>query len=90
MNTDKTEPWGILIVDKSQGWTSHDCIAVARRALGIKKIGHTGTLDPMATGLLPLCIGRATRVIPRADTDQWLTEVAHMRATYPTTWLGPR
>lgn len=74
MNTDKTEPWGILIVDKSQGWTSHDCIAVARRALGIKKIGHTGTLDPMATGLLPLCIGRATRVIEYLEEDEKVYE----------------
>ena len=51
---------GILIVDKEQNWTSHDVVAKLRGILGIKKIGHTGTLDPMATGVLPICIGKAT------------------------------
>ena len=54
---------GILNINKPQNMTSHDVVAIARRALGIKKIGHTGTLDPMATGVLPICIGRATRII---------------------------
>ena len=54
---------GILLVDKPAGWTSHDVVAVARGALGIRKIGHAGTLDPFATGLLVLGIGRATRVL---------------------------
>jgi len=49
--------------------TSHDVVAIARRALGIKKIGHTGTLDPMATGVLPICIGRSTRIIEYLDMD---------------------
>src|SRR5262245_21508183 len=53
---------GVLVIDKTEGPTSHDVVAVARRALGISRIGHTGTLDPMATGVLPLVIGRATRV----------------------------
>src|SRR5688572_9881571 len=53
---------GVLIVDKTEGPTSHDVVAVARRALGVSRIGHTGTLDPMATGVLPLVIGRATRL----------------------------
>jgi tRNA pseudouridine55 synthase len=53
---------GVLVIDKSEGPTSHDVVAVARRALGISRIGHTGTLDPMATGVLPLVIGRATRL----------------------------
>lgn len=53
---------GILLVDKPVGPTSHDVVAVARRALGIRKVGHTGTLDPFASGLLVLCYGRATRV----------------------------
>ncbi len=53
---------GLLIVDKPAGWTSHDIVAKLRRHLGIPKIGHAGTLDPDATGLLPLCVGQATRI----------------------------
>lgn len=53
---------GVLLIDKGQGMTSHDVVAMARRALGTKKIGHCGTLDPMATGLLMLVIGRATKL----------------------------
>jgi len=53
---------GVLLVDKPEGPTSHDVVALARRALGVRRIGHAGTLDPMATGLLVLMIGRATRL----------------------------
>lgn len=53
---------GVLVIDKPEGPTSHDVVAVARRALREPRIGHTGTLDPMATGVLPLVIGRATRL----------------------------
>src|SRR4030095_783942 len=53
---------GLLIIDKPAGWTSHDVVARARRVLREKRIGHTGTLDPFATGLLVLLIGRATRL----------------------------
>lgn len=53
---------GVLLVDKGSGMTSHDVVAVARRSLGIKKIGHCGTLDPMATGLLILVVGRGTKI----------------------------
>ena len=60
---------GILILDKPQNWTSHDCVAVARKALGTDKIGHGGTLDPMACGLLPLFIGSATRIMEYLDMD---------------------
>lgn len=52
---------GILIIDKPEGFTSFDVVAVARRCTGEKKIGHTGTLDPMATGVLPLLVGRAAK-----------------------------
>ncbi len=55
-------PDGVLVVDKAEGPTSHDIVKFARRALGESRIGHTGTLDPMATGVLPLVIGRATRL----------------------------
>lgn len=53
---------GLLVIDKPAGPTSHDVVARARRALREKRIGHTGTLDPLATGVLPLVIGRATRL----------------------------
>jgi len=57
------DPTGILLVDKDGGMTSHDVVARARRALGTRKIGHAGTLDPMATGLLVLGVGPATRLL---------------------------
>ncbi len=53
---------GLLIIDKPAGPTSHEVVARVRRATGWKKVGHTGTLDPMATGVLPLVVGRATRL----------------------------
>ena len=53
---------GVLLVDKPAGMTSHDVVAVARRALQTRRVGHTGTLDPFATGLLVLLVGRATRL----------------------------
>ncbi|MGB2579173.1 tRNA pseudouridine55 synthase [Elusimicrobium simillimum] len=58
LTADNPCPNGILLIDKPADWTSHDVIAVARRALGLRKIGHAGTLDPMATGLLVLLVGR--------------------------------
>ncbi len=57
-----TGPSGVLLIDKAPDMTSHDVVAIARRALNTKKIGHCGTLDPMATGLLMLVIGRATKI----------------------------
>src|SRR5260221_10667163 len=56
------EPFGFLVVDKPQGMTSHDVISYVRRGIGVRRIGHAGTLDPMATGVLILCIGLATRL----------------------------
>jgi len=53
---------GLLVVDKPVGLTSHDVVARVRRVLGERRIGHTGTLDPNASGVLPLVIGRATRL----------------------------
>ena len=55
-------PSGVLLIDKEPGMTSHDVVAIARRQLKMKKIGHCGTLDPMATGLLMLVINRATKI----------------------------
>jgi tRNA pseudouridine55 synthase len=57
-----TAPDGVLLVDKAGGMTSHDVVALVRRQIGIKKVGHCGTLDPIATGLLLLTIGRGTKV----------------------------
>jgi len=54
---------GLLLVDKPQGWTSHDVVARCRRLLDTRKVGHAGTLDPMATGLLVLAAGKATRLL---------------------------
>ena len=53
---------GIVVVNKEKGYTSHDVVNVIRRILGTRKVGHTGTLDPNATGVLPVCVGKSTRV----------------------------
>lgn len=58
-----TAPDGLLVVDKPADWTSHDVVARARRICGTRKVGHAGTLDPMATGVLVLGVGRATRLL---------------------------
>lgn len=58
---------GLLLVDKPAGMTSHDVVLAARRAFGESRIGHAGTLDPFATGLLVLLLGRATRLLPHLD-----------------------
>jgi tRNA pseudouridine55 synthase len=58
-----TAPDGIVVVDKPQEWTSHDVVARMRRLAGTRKVGHAGTLDPMATGVLVVGIGRATRLL---------------------------
>ncbi|MCF6746191.1 tRNA pseudouridine(55) synthase TruB [Blastococcus sp. KM273128] len=60
---DADVPPGLLLVDKPGGMTSHDVVARARRALSVRKVGHAGTLDPMATGLLVLGVGTATRLL---------------------------
>lgn len=74
---------GILAIDKPAGWTSHDVVAKARRILGQRRIGHTGTLDPMATGLLVLCLGQATRLVEymTAHEKRYIGEVTLGRRT---------
>ena len=62
MKSDNTSINGIIVINKEKGFTSHDVVAKMRRILGTRKIGHTGTLDPEATGVLPVCIGKATKV----------------------------
>ena len=61
---------GILIIDKPQDWTSMDVCAKLRRVLGERRIGHAGTLDPMATGVLPVFVGRATRAVEFASEGE--------------------
>ncbi|MCC7370072.1 MAG: tRNA pseudouridine(55) synthase TruB [Chloroflexi bacterium] len=62
---------GLLNVRKPKGFTSHDVVAVVRRTLGTRRVGHAGTLDPMAEGVLPLCVGRYTRLVELiADTEK--------------------
>ena len=57
------KPFGFVVIDKPAGLTSHDCVNRLRKVFGIKKIGHGGTLDPLVTGVLPIAIGNATRLI---------------------------
>lgn len=64
------ETAGIINLLKPAGMTSHDAVAFLRRLTGIKRIGHTGTLDPMAVGVLPICIGTATRIMDYLDLDE--------------------
>ncbi len=61
---------GIIIIDKPEGFTSHDVVAKMRRICGTRRIGHSGTLDPMATGVLPIFAGRATRACEFATGDE--------------------
>ena len=62
MNNDPGCVDGVVVIDKPAGWTSHDVVAKIRNLTKVKKVGHTGTLDPFATGVLPLTLGRATRL----------------------------
>jgi tRNA pseudouridine55 synthase len=73
-------PSGVLVVDKPRGPTSHDVVARVRRALGTREVGHAGTLDPLATGVLVVAVGEATKLVP------WLT--AHDKAYRATVRLG--
>ncbi len=58
----RTDPSGVLVVDKAPGPTSHDVVAKVRRSLQVKRAGHTGTLDPLASGVLVVCVGEATKL----------------------------
>lgn len=69
MRVTPTETGGLLLVDKPAGITSHDVVAVVRRATKVRRVGHAGTLDPFATGLLVVLVGRGTRLIPFIDGE---------------------
>ncbi len=72
----RVQPSGVLVIDKPEGWTSHDVVAKVRRLMGTRKVGHTGTLDPMGTGILPICVGDATKVAGYAQLANKTYEVA--------------
>lgn len=61
---------GVIIINKPLGKTSHDCVSFVRRLFGIRRVGHTGTLDPEATGVLPICIGNATKACEMLTNEQ--------------------
>ncbi|MBI3085890.1 MAG: tRNA pseudouridine(55) synthase TruB [candidate division NC10 bacterium] len=72
----KPEVHGVLNINKPAGMTSHDVVDAVRKILGVRRVGHTGTLDPQATGVLPLCVGRATRIaqfLTQADKEYLTT-----------------
>ncbi len=69
METPTTDVTGLILVDKPAGVTSHDVVAIVRRATGARRAGHAGTLDPFATGLLVILLGRGTRLMPYVDGE---------------------
>src|SRR5436190_23555349 len=91
---------GLLVIDKPAGPTSHDVVARMRRVLGERRIGHTGTLDPNASGVLPLVIGRATRLAKfLSGGNKTYEAIVHLGVATDTydaegspvggTWMGP-
>ena len=76
---------GILVIDKPQGWTSHDVVAKLRGIYREKRIGHSGTLDPMATGVLVVFLGRATRAVERFEHDEKEYEAGLLLGTVTNT-----
>ncbi len=81
---------GVLVIDKPAGPTSHDVVARMRRVLGTKRIGHTGTLDPFATGVLPLVVGRATRLASFLSGEEKEYEAAIRFGLATDTYDGTR
>ena len=76
---------GVLLLDKSVGWSSNDALIKAKRLLNATKAGHTGTLDPFATGVLPLCFGEATKFAQDLlDADKTYESVIHLGITTAT------
>ena len=76
---------GLLLVDKPAGWTSHDVVARTRRLAGTRRVGHAGTLDPMATGLLVLGINRATKLLTfLVGCDKTYTATIRLGSSTPT------
>jgi len=78
------KPFGFVVIDKPAGLTSHDCVNRLRKVFGIKKIGHSGTLDPLVTGVLPIAIGNATRLISYLQGSKAYTGIIQLGATTNT------
>ena len=78
------KPFGFVVIDKPAGLTSHDCVNRLRKVFGIKKIGHSGTLDPSVTGVLPIAIGDATRLISYLQGSKAYTGIIQLGATTNT------
>ena len=70
MNGQNTEPCGVLVINKPQGITSHDVVGRVRKLYGTRRVGHTGTLDPLATGVLVILIGRAAKAAEYLVSDK--------------------
>ncbi len=85
-----TSPNGVLVVDKPEGPTSHDIVSRVRRALRTRRVGHAGTLDPMATGILVVLVGEATKLEPylAASRKAYVAEITFGRATDTLDRLG--
>ena len=78
------KPFGFVVIDKPSGLTSHDCVNRLRKVFGIKKIGHGGTLDPSVTGVLPIAIGDATRLISYLKGSKAYTGIIQLGASTMT------
>ena len=74
-------PFGFLVLDKPAGLTSHQCVSRVRRAYGLKRVGHGGTLDPAVTGVLPIALGPATRLLPYLAGDKAYRGVVQLGLT---------
>lgn len=80
---------GFINVDKPEGWTSHDVVAKMRKLLGMKKVGHAGTLDPFATGVLPIAVGSATRLLRfLKKSKKYLAEIDLSKKTDTDDYTG--
>ncbi len=78
------KPFGFVVIDKPVGLTSHDCVNRLRKVYGIKKIGHGGTLDPLVTGVLPIAIGDATRLISYLEGSKGYTGIIQLGTSTTT------
>ncbi|WP_269613667.1 tRNA pseudouridine(55) synthase TruB [Prochlorococcus marinus] len=78
------KPFGFVVIDKPAGLTSHDCVNRLRKVFGIRKIGHSGTLDPLVTGVLPIAIGNATRLISYLQGSKAYTGIIQLGTTTNT------
>lgn len=79
-----TAPIGFAVIDKPAGLTSHACVACIRRVLGTRRVGHGGTLDPAVTGVLPIAVGQATRLLPYLPGDKTYRGVIQLGVTTGT------